>query len=238
MTVTDTLARDNGTLEVNTGTPSVPVWTLVGGINSWSPSPTVNKADTSKFADKGRKTNMSVSTEDSFTFGGFRQVDEATGERDPGQLACELLSRDLGQDSRRLFRHTWAEGTVSTFEATATVTKGGGGNDDPDAWQIELQVSGDITTLEAVQVPDTPTTVVATPGDDEVEITWTNGASVGSLFVVEIFLDGVPFKTVISSEKPVLVQLPADTGYTARVRAQNGAGWSMASTASSSFTVS
>lgn len=237
MTVTDTLARDNGALEINTGTIAVPVWTPVGGLNTWSPSPEKNSADTTKFSNQGRKSHLVASRGDTFTFGGFRQVDEATGVRDAGQLACEALGDTVGQNSLGQFRHSRAGGKVSTFMASATVTDGGGGNDDPDAWQLELEMSGSATTTSPAGLASVVTSVVGTPGTGEVEITWTDGVEVGDLFEITIFDGAAIVKQAIGSEQPVLIQLAADS-YTAAVRARNDAGWSALSTASSSFTVS
>lgn len=237
MAVTDTLARDNGALDINTGTIAVPVWTPVGGINSWNPNPTVAEADTTKFSSNGRHEGMSASTTDTFTFSGFTQVDETTGDRDPGQLACELQSRQLGQASRRQFRHSRAGGKVSTFLATVQVVSGGGGNDDPDAWSVELRVSGEIATATPA-VPTVVTSPTATGATGQATINWTNGAEVGTLFEVVVYQGGSIVKQVLSSNKPALVSLPAGSGYTAQVRAGNLAGWSALSAASSSFTVS
>lgn len=238
MTVTDTLARDNGNLDINTGTIDTPVWTPVGGLNNWSPSPSVNRADTTKFAQNGRQSHLPASIGYSFTFSGFRQVDESTGNRDAGQLACEALMTQLGPDGLTTFRHSRAGGKVSTFLGSCVVTDGGGGNDDPDAWSVEITVSGDITTSAPMDLPDAVTSVTGTGGTGEAEITWTNGSEVGTLFEVRIFLDDLPSKTVYASEKPVLVQLAADTGYSAQVRAQNAQGWGPLSTVSGAFTVS
>lgn len=234
MTVTDTLARDNGALDIETA-PGV--WTPVGGLNTWSPSPEKNSAETTKFKDQGRKAHIVASRGDSFTFGGFRQVDEATGARDPGQLACEALAQLVGQNSLGKFRHSRAGGKISTFMASATVTDGGGGTDDPDAWELELEMSGAATTTSPSGIPSVVTTVAGSAGTGETEITWTDGVTVGDLFEITIF-DGTDIvKQAIASEQPVLIQLDADS-YTAKVRARNDAGWNALSAASSSFTVS
>lgn len=237
MAITDTLARDNGALDINTGTAMVPVWLPVEGINNWSPNNGVAEADTTKFSDNGRHSGMSASTTDVLTFSGLTQSDDITGVRAPGQAACEALSRKLGPESRAQFRHSRPGGKVSIFTATCQVTSGGGGNDDPDAWAVEVRISGEIENGTPT-LPTVVTSPTATGAAGSATINWTNGAEVGTLFEVVIYLGGSPVKQVISSNKPTLVTLSAAVGYTARVRAQNNAGWSALSAASSAFTVS
>lgn len=234
--ITDALARDNGALDINTGSEQVPIWVPVGGINSWSPSPTLNRADTTKFSDQGHQSHLPASLGLSLTFGGFRQVDAANGQRDPGQAAVEELSQKLGPNGLAQFRHSRVGGKVTTFWASAAVTDGGGGNDDPDAWSVELQRSGTPTTSTPADLPTVVTAVTGTAGTEEAEITWTDGAKVGSLFEIVIEDETGIVKQVIASEQPVLVQLEAGD-YVARVRAQSNAGWNALSAPSSEFSV-
>lgn len=237
MAVTDTLARDDGALDINTGTLGSPVWTPVAGINNWSPSPTVNKADTSKFSQGGRKGNMNVSTEDSFTFSGFKQIDPVSGAIDAGQAACKTLARNLGPSSRGQFRHSRSNSDVHTFIATATVTDGGGGNDDLSAWSVELQVDGDITTTLAANVPAVPTTPTGTGGSGTITASWTDGSPAGTLFEVIAYNGATAVASVLTSAKPVLISGLSAGSRTVKVRAQNAAGWSALSAASTGITV-
>lgn len=239
MPVTDTLARDNGALDINTGTVQSPVWTPVGGINSWSPSPTLNRADTTKFSDQGNLAHLPASKGMTYTFTGFRQVDESTGARDAGQLACEQLSEQLGPDGIGQFRHSRAGGKVTVFFGSVTVTDGGGGNDDPDAWEIEIERTGVPTTTDAINaLPAVVTSVTGTDNEDSAIIDWTDGEPEGDLFEIVIYDDvtGEIVKQVLVSEHPALVALEAGD-YVAKVRARNDAGWSALSAASSKFTV-
>lgn len=146
MTVTKILARDHGkNWEINTGTTSVPVWTKIKGINSWSPSPSKNDADTTDFDDDGRTAHMVASRGDEFTITGFYLEDPNDGTRDPGQSAVETLAAAVGYDSLKPVRFTSPGGNRLEFVASANVTIGGGGNDDPSAWEATLTVSGKIT---------------------------------------------------------------------------------------------
>ncbi len=238
MTVTDTLARDDGAWDINTGTAESPVWTPIGGLNSWSPSPSKNDADTTKFSNQGWQSHLPASRSLEHTLSGIVQVDPDTGERDAGQAACETLGRQMGVDGIGQFRHTMTGGTVNTFDASCNVTRGGGGNDDPSAWEVTVTMSGAPTTVLAADVPDVVTSVVGTGGNDFATVAWTDGAEVGTLFEVRIYDDtSTLVASVISSSEPIYVPLAADTGYTARVRAQNEAGWSDLSAASATFTV-
>lgn len=147
MAATEVLAR-GFVFELNTGTVAVPVWTAVGGINSWSHSPVANDADTTTFDDDGRMSHMKASRGDSFTLNGLYQEDPDDGTRDAGQEAVEAWADEIGPASRKQFRISSPSTvpTVKTFMATATVTAGGGGNDDPTTWSVVVTVDGAITT--------------------------------------------------------------------------------------------
>lgn len=144
MAVTECLARGFD-FELNTGTIGDPVWTEVGNINTWSHSPVSNDADTTTFSDEGRMTHMKASRGDEFTISGLYLEDPDSGDRDPGQEACEAWANEVGPDSVKQFRITSPGGNVRTFLATATVTNGGGGNDDPNKWECAMKVTGTIT---------------------------------------------------------------------------------------------
>lgn len=146
MTVTEILARDHGQWDINTGTDATPTWVPIGGVNSWSHSPTGNDADTTTFDDQGRLSHLKASRGDEFTLSGLYQEDPDTGARDPGQEAVETLGAAVGYDSLKQFRLTSPGGIAKTFHASATVTIGGGGNDDPSKWEAKITVSGTITT--------------------------------------------------------------------------------------------
>lgn len=239
MPVTDTLARDDGAWDINTGTEASPVWTPIGGLNSWTPSPGKNTADTTKFVNQGWGSHLVASRTLEHTLSGFVQVDPVTGVRDAGQAACENLARQMGVASIGQFRHTMTGGTVNTFSGSVQVSRGGGGNDDPSAWEVVIEMSGPPTTVLAAAVPSTPTAPTATGGVGQATVNWTNGATVGTLFEVRIFNNsGILVATHIGSGKPIIASgLSVGTGYTARVRAQNAAGWSDLSVASASFNV-
>jgi len=144
MAVTKVLARDY-VFELNTGTDAVPVWTEVKGVNTWSHSPQANDADTTTFDEAGRLSHLKASRGDEFGLQGLILEDVATGDRDPGQEACEAWGREIGPASLKQFRITSPGGSTITFHASATCTVGGGGNDDPSAWEVSMVASGAIT---------------------------------------------------------------------------------------------
>lgn len=146
MTATKILARDHGKQwEINTGTSQSPTWTRIKGLNSWSPSPSKNDADTTGFDDDGWTAHMVASRGGEFTLSGHYLEDPDTGDRDPGQEAVETLANAVGYDSLKEFRFTSPGGIQISFSASASVTSGGGGNDDPSAWEATLTVSGKLT---------------------------------------------------------------------------------------------
>lgn len=144
MAVTEIPARDF-TFELNTGTSAAPTWVEVGGLISWSNSPTTVRANTQTWEDAGRQNAYVSSRGDSFVLTGRRQEDPVTGARDAGQEACEAWAKEIGPDSQKGFRITTPGGNTISFDATAECTIGGGGEDDASTWQCSLTVSGAIT---------------------------------------------------------------------------------------------
>ncbi len=144
MAVTKFLARDL-TIEINTGSVAVPVWTGIGGLNTLTHSPSSTDAETTDFNSNGRSEHIKAERGESWTLAGFALEDVATGTRDAGQAAVETLANALGLASLGQFRITSPGGNTSTFMASAEVTLAGGGNNDPAAWQAALRVSGAVT---------------------------------------------------------------------------------------------
>ena len=141
MATTKILARDYD-FHLNTGTVGVPVWTEIKGVNTWSHSPTGNDADTTTFDEDGRMSHLKASRGDAFSLQGLILMDVGTGDRDPGQEAVEAWADEIGPDSLKQFKITSPDTSTLVFLASATVTHGGGGNDDPSAWNVEMNVSG------------------------------------------------------------------------------------------------
>lgn len=146
MTVTVDIPARDWTFELNTGTEAAPVWLEVERVETWSHSPTSNDANTTNNDDGGRLSHYKSSRGDQFTLSARYAEDPATGARLPGQEAVEAWAQLVGSASKKQFRITSPGGNVKTFQATATVTQGGGGTDDPTAWQVVITASGAITS--------------------------------------------------------------------------------------------
>lgn len=146
MAVVKTLARD-WDFDINTGTDAVPVWTPINGINTHSWSFTKNDADTTTYDDEGWISHLPASRGRSVTLGGIFMEDPTTGDRDPGQEACETHAEQIGPEGLRKFQVTSPGGTTIVGNASTQVTPGGGGNDDPTGWECVITFSGavDIT---------------------------------------------------------------------------------------------
>lgn len=239
--IVEFLARDY-TWEINTGTISSPNWVEIGGLNKWAHKPSAKDADTTKFSDAGRQSHMKASRGDEFTITGLLGVDDETlTTRDPGQAAVETLGQAVSRASRGQFKLTRDDdGSTRTFKATATVTVGGGGNDDPDTWEATLTVTGAITEGGAVAVPDVPTSVTPTGGTGTVTVDWTNGAGSPTQYHVVITDNAgtTQLAEVYTTGKPAIVAVSAGANRKAKVRAHNNGGWSQFSTLSSGVTVS
>lgn len=239
MTVTECLARDF-TFEVNTGTHGSPVWVGINGINTWSHSPTKNDADTTTFDDDGRMSHLPASRGDGFGIQGLYHEDPETGERDAGQAACDAWAQGIGPvDGIREFRITSPAGNTRTFEASASVTSGGGGNDDPNAWSCDMTVTGAITSSDVSDVPVAPTSPTGVAGDTSILVSWS-GPSSGSPFLAYeavAYVSGTEVARVLSSTEPIYIGgLTNDIAHTVKVRALNAYGWGPLSVASSNIT--
>lgn len=144
MSITKFLARDL-TITINTGTLVSPIWTPIGGLNSLTHAASSTDAETTDFASRGRAEHIKAERSDTWTLAGFTLENVATGARDPGQLAVELLARTVGLASLGQFRIVSPGGTATRFMASAEVTLAGGANNDPASWQAVLSISGAIT---------------------------------------------------------------------------------------------
>lgn len=131
---------------INTGTAGAPTWVVVGGLNSWSHSPEKTSANTTVFADAGRRSHMPITRGDKFTLQGLFSEDTGDGSRDAGQAAVEAAGAAVGLAGIKQFKITSPGGTVKTFDASYNVTIGGGGDDAPTTWQVEIEVDGAIVT--------------------------------------------------------------------------------------------
>jgi hypothetical protein len=242
MAVTKQLARQY-TFEINDGTVSVPDWVEITGVNTWAHQPSKNDADTTTFEDAGVTTHLPASRGHAYTLGGLVKYDGDTGDRDPGQLAVMAWAQRIGPEGLQQFRITepGAAGDTYVFLASASVQVGGGGNDDPSAWSVTVNVSGAVEASALPALPVAPTSPTGTTADDSTVVSWTGPAS-GSPFiefevVVVLASGGAEVKRVRSSEEPILVSgLTGGTGYKVRVRARNASGWGPESADSSTIT--
>lgn len=143
------IARDYK-FEINTGTDAAPVWTNIGGINSFSFEPSKNDVDMTDFDSQGFGETQVSSRSYSMTLDGIRKEDVTDGTRDPGQDAVETLGEGIGSASLgsiRFYHKLSMKG--KQFTASANVTGPGGGNDDPAGWSVEFTVSGPVTNITA-----------------------------------------------------------------------------------------
>lgn len=232
------LARDY-TFEINTGSIASPVWVEIGGLNTWTHSPSSKDADTTKFYDGGRESSMKTTRGDEFTLSGFKSLDDTVTARDPGQVAVETVDAAVGRDSRAQFRITEDDtGEAKSFLATVQVTSGGGGNDDPVKWEATLKVTGTITSSAAVSLPGTPTSPTGTNGTGSTVVDATLAGTFDLWEAVVTDSAGTTvLATVTSTSKPIYVPVSAGSRK-AKVRARNAAGWGPYSALTATITVS
>lgn len=239
MAITKILARDYD-FHLNTGTVGSPTWVEINGVNSWSHSPTGNDADTTTFDEDGRMSHLKASRGDSFTLQGLILMDESTGDRDAGQAAVEAWADEIGPDSLKQFRITAPDTSTLVFLASATVTHGGGGNDDPSAWNVDLVTSGAKTNSATTAKPGAPTSVTGTALTDAASVTWTEGTGSPDGYEVTAYdaADDSVVAVINTDTKPVLFSdLTTGDDIYFKVRARNAAGLGQASAASTAVEI-
>lgn len=140
MALTKFLARDLVIEILDTATGGA--YTEVKGLESLTHSPSTTEADTTDFESGGRKEHLVAERGDEWTLSGFKLLDVATGDLDPGQQLIEELATKISFESLGTFRITDPGGNSKVFQASAEVTLPGGGHNDPAAWGAKLSVSG------------------------------------------------------------------------------------------------
>lgn len=141
MAVEKVNARD-WVVEINTGTPAVPVWTQIGGLTSFSLGHTSEKTPTTDFDSGGRSEHQVMERGGSITIEGRFLEDPANGTRDAGQAAVETLGDAVGNASLGTFRFTSPGNTAKTRKASVDLGDQGGGNNDKTSWSATLEFSG------------------------------------------------------------------------------------------------
>ena len=97
MAVTKIPARDF-TIEIDSGVPGPPAWTPIGGLNSLTPSPSTNRADTTDFDSNGVAEHLVMERGLEFTVAGHHLEDALTGDRANRAIAApsEASSASVG----------------------------------------------------------------------------------------------------------------------------------------------
>jgi hypothetical protein len=132
-------------IDAGYGTTSPNDWTAIGGLMNLTPAPNTVEADTADNDSAGVSEHMVMERGVSFSIAGHYLEDMSNGDRDPGQEAVEALATLVGVESNGAFRLTSPGSTQVTFLASAEVTSGGGGHNDPANWSATIHVSGAVT---------------------------------------------------------------------------------------------
>ncbi len=143
MALTKFLARDLDIVIVlaDSGSTELPI----KGLNTLTHSPSSTDADTTDFESNGHNEHLKAERGDQWTLAGFHLEDVITGDRDPGQAACEALAQETSFASLGSFKITSPGGNTIEFKASAEVTLAGGNNNEAATWQCILKVSGATT---------------------------------------------------------------------------------------------
>ena len=136
----DTVPASTFPLSIQTGTVEAPTWTEVAGINSITVTPSRRDADTTTFANAGWDQATVVGRGATVAAAGCAMYD-ASGVKDPGQVACEALADEIGTAARGTFRIALPGGKAFEFSGDVNVTPFGGGVSDVARWEMEIRVA-------------------------------------------------------------------------------------------------
>ena len=141
MAIRKIIAREF-TWEVESATPGT--WIPIGGLTTFSRSPSKTDTDTMDFDDDGIEAHLVGSRGAAYTLEGHYLEDTVTtpGARDAGQARCEVIGQLVGAASINGFRFTTPGATVVTFDGSCNVTGPGGGSNDAASWSCNIMRSG------------------------------------------------------------------------------------------------
>lgn len=239
MTVAESPVRD-WVYELNAGSVSVPDWVDISDhVQDRKPKYSTNTTDTTTAVDAGEKTHLPMSKERGLTLTCLFQEDADTGDTDAGQDAIRNWAAAIGPSGLWQFRMTTPGGATFTVMASANLTLGGGKDEDTAEFELEVTFSGAVAESARPALPAAPTSPAGTNATTSSVISWTNGTGSPDYYEVVVVLaaDSTVVVTHAGSTKPMLVSgLTTSTGYKAKVRARNAAGWGPYSALSSTFT--
>jgi len=135
----------NFTSDISAGgiTKITPAWTRVGGLESLTPSPSTERADTTGFDERGRPSHLVVQRGDSWELAGFALVDLATAAKDPGQLMIENSCDLFGVAAELVYRISDPANNRLIFNGTAELTRPGGAHNDAATWSASVEMTGE-----------------------------------------------------------------------------------------------
>ncbi|WP_336214383.1 phage tail tube protein [Nonomuraea sp. LPB2021202275-12-8] len=143
MALRSLLAKD-WTLEVNTGTLAVPVWTTVRGLTSMEFTLDAETEDDSDFDSDGWGSEVVTQRTWALEIEGRRKRDDssATFIPDPGQEYLRQAGLVVGLTANVHVRWYRRDGSPDAYEGTAAVQYGGGGGEVTDLEPFEVELTG------------------------------------------------------------------------------------------------
>lgn len=120
-------------------------WLDIGGVNTFEEDPSEGgeTVDTTTFKSDGESESEAMQRGGSLNIEGFKDYDDDTGERDPGQAAVDVLCTKKSRESlgEIRFRHDsfdeWTNWTAHGERGGS-----GGGNNDKTSWSTTFTRSG------------------------------------------------------------------------------------------------
>ncbi|GGK90216.1 hypothetical protein Ppa06_58260 [Planomonospora parontospora subsp. parontospora] len=151
MALRSLLAKD-WTVEVNTGTQAVPVWTPIKGLTKFAETIESETQDDSDFDSNGWGSDVVTQRKFKLECEGRRKRDTGspTFVPDPGQEAVRQAGRVVGVEANIEVRWYRKDGSPDAYQGFAAVDyKGGGGETtDLEPFAFDLLGQGEPTEIE------------------------------------------------------------------------------------------
>lgn len=131
--------------EIESATPGT--WIPILGINTHTISRDSANVDTTTYASGGDYEQQIMQRGMSLKLGGFRLIDQGTGDQDPGQALVEALADGKSDASLGSIRFAGPGATEwRVWTATAELDDEGGDNNAKESWGVTFTRSGASTT--------------------------------------------------------------------------------------------
>ncbi|MEU4091995.1 hypothetical protein [Streptomyces sp. NPDC026673] len=135
-------------LEIDLSTTGAPVWTLVPGVQEFTPNVEPTDQDSSDYENGGWKGNTRTALQWSVEATVLHRYDPVAGVFNPAHEALKAASKKFGAASKVHVRYYDRDGLPDAHEGYALVTWAPDGGSDEDLETITVTLTGDGELLD------------------------------------------------------------------------------------------